>query len=68
MSNISIIGAGGMAAAIGGLAVKAGHTVEMMSRDVGKARTPEHACMPWPGLMTHSVEHASFPPGVSLPG
>jgi predicted dinucleotide-binding enzyme len=39
MSNISIIGAGGMAAAIGGLAIKAGHTVEMMSRDPMKART-----------------------------
>lgn len=38
MSNISIIGAGGMAAAIGGFAVKAGHTVEVMSRDAAKAR------------------------------
>lgn len=38
MSHISIIGAGGMAAAIGGLAVKAGHTVEVMSRDATKAR------------------------------
>jgi predicted dinucleotide-binding enzyme len=38
MSNISIIGAGGMAAAIGGLAVKAGHTVEVMNRDAAKAR------------------------------
>jgi predicted dinucleotide-binding enzyme len=38
MSTISIIGAGGMAAAIGGLAAKAGHTVEMMSRDAAKAR------------------------------
>jgi predicted dinucleotide-binding enzyme len=33
MSTISIIGTGGMAAAIGGLAAKAGHTVEVMSRD-----------------------------------
>jgi predicted dinucleotide-binding enzyme len=38
MSTISIIGTGGMAAAIGGLAVKAGHTVEVMSRDPAKAR------------------------------
>jgi 8-hydroxy-5-deazaflavin:NADPH oxidoreductase len=36
--RISIIGSGGMAAAIGGLAAKAGHTVEMMSRDGAKAR------------------------------
>ncbi len=38
MSTISIIGSGSMAAAIGGLAAKAGHTVEVMSRDAGKAR------------------------------
>jgi predicted dinucleotide-binding enzyme len=38
MSTISIIGLGGMAAAIGGLAAKAGHTVEVMSRDAAKAR------------------------------
>jgi predicted dinucleotide-binding enzyme len=38
MSTISIIGSGGMAAAIGGLASKAGHTVEVMSRDASKAR------------------------------
>ncbi|TIP28170.1 MAG: NADP oxidoreductase [Mesorhizobium sp.] len=38
MSAISIIGSGGMAAAIGGLAAKAGHNVEVMSRDVTKAR------------------------------
>ena len=37
MSTISIIGSGGMAAAIGGLAVKAGHTVEVTSRDATKA-------------------------------
>lgn len=37
MSTISIIGAGGMAAAIGGLAAKAGHTVEVTSRDAAKA-------------------------------
>jgi len=37
MSTISIIGSGGMAAAIGGRAVKAGHTVEVISRDRSKA-------------------------------
>jgi hypothetical protein len=35
MRTISIIGSGGMAAAIGGLAAKAGHTVEVMSRGSG---------------------------------
>lgn len=38
MATISIIGSGGMAAAIGSLAAKAGYTVEVMSRDAGKAR------------------------------
>jgi hypothetical protein len=38
MSTISIIGTGSMAAAIGGLAAKAGHTVQVMSRDAAKAR------------------------------
>src|ERR1700730_15604070 len=38
MSTISIIGTGGMAAAIGGLAAKAGHTVEVRGRDAVKAR------------------------------
>ena len=38
MSTISIIGSGGMAAAIGGLAAKAAHTVEVVSRDPAKAR------------------------------
>jgi 3-hydroxyisobutyrate dehydrogenase-like beta-hydroxyacid dehydrogenase len=38
MSTISIIGSGGMAAAIGGLAAKAGHTIEVMSRGAAKAR------------------------------
>jgi ketosteroid isomerase-like protein len=38
MSIITIIGSGGMAAAIGSLAANAGHTVEVMSRDVAKAR------------------------------
>jgi 8-hydroxy-5-deazaflavin:NADPH oxidoreductase len=39
MSTISIIGSGGMAAAIGSLAAKAGYTVEVTSRDAAKART-----------------------------
>ena len=38
MSTISIIGSGGMAAAIAGRAAKAGHTVEVVSRDPAKAR------------------------------
>jgi predicted dinucleotide-binding enzyme len=38
MSTISIIGSGGMAAAIGARAAKAGHTVEVVSRDPAKAR------------------------------
>lgn len=38
MSTISIIGSGDMAAAIGGLAAKAGHTAEVMSRNAAKAR------------------------------
>lgn len=39
MSNISIIGTGAMAAAIAGRVAKAGHTVEVVSRDLAKART-----------------------------
>jgi shikimate 5-dehydrogenase len=38
MSTISIIGSGGMAAAIGSLAAEAGHTVEVISRDAAKPR------------------------------
>lgn len=38
MSTISIIGAGGMAAAIAGRAAQAGHTVETISRDPAKAQ------------------------------
>ena len=38
MSLISIVGSGGMAAAIGGLAVRAGHAVEVSSRAATKAR------------------------------
>jgi predicted dinucleotide-binding enzyme/ketosteroid isomerase-like protein len=36
--TISIIGSGGMAAAIGGRAAKAGHHVEVMNRETAKAR------------------------------
>lgn len=38
MSTISIIGTGSMAAAIAGRTAKAGHTVEVISRDAAKAR------------------------------
>ena len=38
MSTISIIGSGSMAAAIGGRIAKAGHTVEVVSRDPAKAQ------------------------------
>jgi nucleoside-diphosphate-sugar epimerase len=41
MSTISIIGSGGMAAAIGSLAAKAGHAVEVTSRNVAMAGTLE---------------------------
>jgi 3-hydroxyisobutyrate dehydrogenase-like beta-hydroxyacid dehydrogenase len=38
MSTISIIGSGGIATAIGGRTAKAGHAVEVVSRDPAKAR------------------------------
>ncbi|BBP76260.1 NADP oxidoreductase [Pseudomonas gingeri NCPPB 3146 = LMG 5327] len=38
MNTISIIGSGGMAAAIAGRTAKAGYTVEVVSRDAAKAR------------------------------
>jgi 8-hydroxy-5-deazaflavin:NADPH oxidoreductase len=38
MNTISIIGSGGMAAAIAGRAARAGHHVEIISRDPSKAR------------------------------
>ena len=38
MSTVSIIGSGGMATAIAGRIAKAGHTVEVLSRDPAKAR------------------------------
>ncbi|NMP25640.1 NAD(P)-binding domain-containing protein [Rahnella sp. SAP-1] len=39
MNTISIIGSGGMAAAIAGRTAKAGYTVEVISRDPAKAQT-----------------------------
>lgn len=38
MTTVSIIGTGGMATAIAGLAAKAGHSVEIISRDPANAR------------------------------
>ena len=38
MSTISIIGSGGMATAVAGRIAKAGHTVEVVSRDPAKAK------------------------------
>ncbi|MGA7812523.1 NADPH-dependent F420 reductase [Caballeronia sp.] len=38
MSTISIIGTGGMATAVAGRIAKAGHTIEVQSRDPAKAR------------------------------
>ena len=38
MSTMSIIGTGGMAATIGSLAAKAGHAIEVISRDPAKAQ------------------------------
>lgn len=38
MSIISIIGAGGMAAAVAGRAAQAGHTIEVVGRDTAKAQ------------------------------
>ncbi len=32
------------------------------------ARTLEHACMLWLGLMAHSVRHGNFAIGLRLPG
>ena len=37
-TTISILGSGEMAAAIGGLAARAGHSIEVMARDAAKAR------------------------------
>jgi len=40
----------------------------MDAGNLSMARTLEHACMLWLGLMTHSVKHGNFSIGVSLPG
>jgi predicted dinucleotide-binding enzyme len=40
----------------------------MDTGNLSMARTLEHACMLWLGLMTHSVKHGNFSIGVSLPG
>jgi predicted dinucleotide-binding enzyme len=40
----------------------------MDAGNLSMARTLEHACMLWLGLMTHSVKHGNFSLGVSLPG
>lgn len=40
----------------------------MDTGQLAMAWTLEHACMLWLGLMTHSVKHADFSIGVSLPG
>src|SRR4051794_40463546 len=39
MSDVSIIGSGNMASAIGGLALQGGNSVEIIGRDAGKAAT-----------------------------
>jgi 8-hydroxy-5-deazaflavin:NADPH oxidoreductase len=60
MSTISIIGTGGMAAAIGGRTAKAGYAVEVISRNPAKVRvladklaagatTGTHSAAPAPG-------------------
>jgi hypothetical protein len=46
MSTISIIGSGGMAAAIGGLAAKAGHTVEAQRKQGEVLERPRHGQLP----------------------
>ena len=56
MSNISIIGSGNMAGAIGGLALKGGNAVEVIGRDAARRRplpkrsatapAPEHGAPP----------------------
>jgi len=62
MSTISIIGSGGMAAAIGGLAARAAHAVEVISRDPARrVRSPSRLeperrqeLMAWPRPGTSS--------------
>ena len=64
MSTIGIVGSGDMAAAIAGLAAKAGHTVEVMSCN----KALEHAAPLTLGLVAHSVRHTNVSIGVSLHG
>ncbi|WP_413616358.1 hypothetical protein MRB56_08685 [Halomonas cupida] len=40
----------------------------LRSLDAGSARTLEHTCMLWLGLMTHSVKHTNFSLSISLFG
>ncbi|SFB03555.1 hypothetical protein SAMN03159488_01586 [Pseudomonas sp. NFIX10] len=55
MSTISSIGSGDVAAAIGGLAAKAGHIVEVMSRDAAKARAMATLGLPASNAITRRV-------------
>ncbi|MGF6768102.1 putative dinucleotide-binding enzyme [Paraburkholderia sp. GAS199] len=70
MSTISIIGAGGMAAAIGGRIAAAGHTAEIITRDAAKAQaladqlaasatTLEYGAVPSGDIVILAVPYAS---------
>ena len=59
MSTISIIGSGGMAEAIGHRASRAGHTVEITSRDAAKA----HALAQKIGSNAKATEYGQIPNG-----
>src|ERR1700732_3596034 len=76
MSTISIIGSGGMATAISGRIAKAGHTVEVLSRDPAKARaladklsagatTGTYAAAPAGGIVILGVPDGSGAGGVA---
>lgn len=54
--------------AVAGLAAKAEHTVEVVSRDAAKARALEHVCPLSLGLLAHSIKHTNFSIGASLLG
>jgi predicted dinucleotide-binding enzyme len=78
MSTISIIGAGGMAAAIAGRAAEAGHTVEVIARDPAKAQalagqlagatTGTHGSVPTGEIVVLAVNHAGGVPTVEQYG